>query len=61
MEKYSMIEEFTDSYVVKDKPDKSIEISIQIPARFKYLWLFRLSELKANDKEIKEYEEYDDE
>jgi hypothetical protein len=53
-EKYSMIQECTDKYVMEEKTD-GIRITIDIPARFKWLWMTKLSDLETDDKEISEY------
>ncbi len=53
-EKFSMIEECTDLYCVEEKPD-GIRVVIDIPMRFKWLWLTKLTDLETDKKEIEEY------
>lgn len=55
-ERYSMVQECTDSYVVDERDDGSIVITIQIPRRFGLLWRIKLSDLRTTDAEIKEHE-----
>lgn len=56
MERYSMVEECADSYRFHEQPDGSAEIVIRVPARFRDLWLVKLSELTTTDAEIREHE-----
>lgn len=49
-----MVGECTDSYIVEEKPD-GIRIIIDVPARFKSLWLIKLTDLMTNKKEIDGY------
>lgn len=57
-----MTEECARRYQVIDKPDGGVEIYIDVPKRFRTLWLVKLTELFTNDDEIKEYgpEDYGD-
>lgn len=57
MKTYSMTQECTDSYRVEERPKGGVEITISAPKRFADLWLVKLSELRATDAEIAEYEE----
>lgn len=52
----SMVQECVDSYDVKSHSDGKITITIEVPKRFADLWLVKLSELRASDVEISEYE-----
>lgn len=52
----SMVQECVDSYDVKSHGDGKITITIEVPRRFADLWLVKLSELRATDSEIREYE-----
>ena len=56
-EQISMVQDCIDIYRVIEKPDGSAEIIIHIPARFKNLWLVRLSDLRTTEQEIKAYED----
>jgi len=55
----SMVEECVEIYKVTEKPDGSAEIYIKVPKRFKDLWIVKLSDLMADEDEIKEYEPED--
>lgn len=55
-DKISMVGECTDSYFFEERPDGSAEITIKVPARFRLLWMCRLSELRTDMNEICEYE-----
>lgn len=57
-EKFSMVEECTDLYMVEEKPD-GVRIIIDVPARFKSLWMIKLSDLMTDKKEIDEYSSED--
>jgi len=52
---FSLVQEFTNKYSVEDLNEEEIEIRIRIPKKFRLLWLSKLSDLKASEKEIKEY------
>jgi hypothetical protein len=52
-----MVGECTSSYQVIEQSYGGVEIVIKIPARFKNLWLVRLSGLRTTEQEIKEYED----
>ena len=58
-ESYSLVQECTDEYYVKNINDNKMEIRMRIPQRFKALWLSKLANLYTTEKEIKEYE-YED-
>lgn len=47
-----MVQECVDSYRVEDLAGGAVRITIEIPARFRDLWLARLSELRASDSEL---------
>ena len=51
-----MVGECTDSYQTRDRPDGGLEIVIQVPRRFRDLWLVKLTDLTVTDDEIAEYE-----
>ena len=52
----SMVQECVDSYDVESHDDGKITITIEVPKRFADLWLVKLSELRATNTEINEYE-----
>lgn len=56
MADYSMIQECVDHYEVQERAAGAITIGVDVPARFRDLWLVRLSELRVTDEEIKEHE-----
>jgi hypothetical protein len=53
---YSMVQECVSRYEVKEGPAGSVHIVIDVPPRFADLWRVKLSELRATDSEIAEYE-----
>lgn len=53
---YSMVQECTDRYEVKELPDGAAEIAIRVPARFRDLWLVKLSALETTAAEIRQYQ-----
>ncbi len=53
---YSMVQECCDYYRVERRPDSGVRIEIIVPARFALLWMAKLSDLRATDAEIAEYE-----
>ncbi|MHB0959936.1 MAG: hypothetical protein ACYC0X_20640 [Pirellulaceae bacterium] len=55
----SMVQECVDAYQVTERPDGGIEIAMRVPRRFKDLWLVRLSQLRTNEQEIRQYEDED--
>ena len=57
IERYSLVQEFTNKYYVEDLNKTEVEIHIRIPKKFKSLWLTKLSELHTTKQEIKEYED----
>ena len=56
MEKYKMIGETTDRYFTNCLEDGKVEISILIPAKFKWLWIDKLNDLYTTDEEIEYYQ-----
>lgn len=52
----SMVQECVDSYIVDERDDGSIKITIDVPKRFADLWLVKLSELRTQSEEIAEYD-----
>ena len=56
MAKYSMVQECTDSYTAVDTENRGVEIRIEVPERFRELWLSKLSSLQTTDEEIAEFE-----
>ena len=58
-QKFSMVEECTDSYVAERQKDGRLIITMDIPKRFSHLWISKLSDLTTTMKEIKEYEPED--
>ena len=55
-ERYKMIDELAESYRFEQDEDGGAEIVIRTSARFADLWLIKLNELTATEKEIREYE-----
>jgi hypothetical protein len=53
---YSMVQECADRYEVRSRPDGSATIHIEVPRRFRDLWVTKLSDLRASDDEIAEFE-----
>jgi hypothetical protein len=51
---FSLVQECT-KYYVTDVDENTVEIFIQIPKKFKTLWLIKLSELRSSQTEINEY------
>ncbi len=56
-EEISMVQECVQLYRATEMPDGGIEILIHVPRRFKDLWLVRISQLRTNEQEIREYGE----
>ena len=54
-EQYKMVIECVNFYHAKELEDGSLEIRIDVPARFGNLWKAKLSELTTTDTEIHEY------
>jgi hypothetical protein len=52
---FNMVVECTDRYSFETNNDGSAEISIRVPARFRDLWLVRLSDLTTTPEEIAEH------
>ncbi len=53
----SMVQECANKYMAMEQPDGGIKIVIDIPKRFKNLWLVKLSDLRTTMEEIREYED----
>jgi len=53
-ETFSLIQECTNKYFIENISKEEVEIHIKIPKKFKSLWLIKLSELRASEKEIQE-------
>lgn len=49
---YSMVQECTDLYRVTELEDGRTRVEMVVPARFRDLWLMKLSELRTDDTEI---------
>ena len=56
-ESYSLIQEFSNEYSVKQINESEVEIHILIPKKYETLWLMKLSELRINEIEVAKYEE----
>lgn len=54
---FSLVQECTNKYSVEDLNETEVEIRIQLPKRFRSLWLSKLSELCTTEKEIEEYKD----
>lgn len=52
---FSLVQECSNKYSIKEINENEIEISIRIPKKFKILWLSKLSDLKASQEEIEFY------
>lgn len=59
-ELFSLVQECTNKYFVRNINENEVEICIQIPKKFKTLWLIKLSELKTNQEEIESYNDNND-
>lgn len=59
-ELFSLVQECTNKYLVKNLNENEIEISIRIPKKFKALWLIKLSELRTSQEEIESYMDNND-
>jgi hypothetical protein len=53
---YSLVQECTDSYETRDLPDGRMDVHIVVPRRFADLWLAKLSSLRTDDEEIRQYQ-----
>lgn len=47
MAEYSVVQECTDRYEVRERADGGADISIFVPPRYRDLWMVRLSEFVA--------------
>ena len=56
MTKHSMVQECTDRYEVVERRGGGATILIEVSPRFRDLWLTKLSELRATEEEIHEFE-----
>ncbi len=54
-ERYSMVQECTNEYEVRDLDERETEISIRIPKKFRALWLIKLADLHTTEQEIEEW------
>lgn len=54
-EKFSMVQECTNKYLVQDLNQDEFEIFIRAPKKFQSLWMIKLSELRTTIQEIEEY------
>lgn len=54
-----MIQECTSSYRVDEHKDGSATIHIEVPERFRDLWITRLSGLQTTEEEISDFETND--
>ena len=52
---FSLVQEYTNKYYVKNLNENEVEICIRIPERFKTLWLIKLSELRTSQEEVESY------
>lgn len=52
----SMVQECCSAYNVTERPEAGVKITIEVPKRFKNLWLVRLSEMTTSEREIQDYE-----
>ena len=59
-ELFSLVQECTNKYGIKEITENEIEICIRIPKKFKTLWLIKISELKTNQHEIDIYMDEND-
>jgi hypothetical protein len=51
-----MVQECAEAYEVRSRPDGSATIQIEVSRRFRDLWMTKLSDLRATDAEIAEFE-----
>jgi hypothetical protein len=51
----SMVQECVTSYVVHENADGSITVTIDVPKKYKELWMIKLSSLTVTEEELKEY------
>ena len=52
----SMVQELTDRYHVEQSEEGKFKISILAPAKYRGLWMHKLSDLRTTMKEIEYYE-----
>jgi hypothetical protein len=58
-ETFSLVQECTNKYLVKNLNEEEVEIYIRIPKKYRLLWLSKLSDLKITQKELEEYKNID--
>ena len=58
-ETFSLVQECTNKYFVEKLNEEEVEIHIRIPKKFRSLWLSRLSDLRATEKEVEEYKDHE--
>lgn len=56
-EKYSLIQEFTNSYSIDDLNENEVQITIRIPKKYRSIWMSKLSDLETSLQEIEELNE----
>jgi len=49
---FNMLEEGTNSYETKNIDSKNFEIKINVPMKFKNIWLVKLNDLKTTLNEV---------
>ena len=54
---FNLIEECTNKFFVEELNKTEVEIHIQIPKKFRSLWLKKLSDLSTTMQEIDEYKD----
>ena len=57
---FSLVQECTNKYLIKNINENESGIYIRIPKKFKTLWLIKLSELKTSQEEIEFYKDSND-
>ena len=58
-ETFSLVQECTNKFFVENLHEEGVEIHIRIPKKFRSLWLIKLSNLRATEKEIEEFSEHE--
>jgi len=56
-EKFSFVQECTNSYEVKEVNEKETKIVIHIPTQFERIWISKLTDLKTTLNELNESEQ----
>jgi hypothetical protein len=49
---FSLVQEFTSRYVVRENEDGSVTITIDVPKAYKELWMIKLSDLSVTQEEL---------